>query len=285
MGETLTVTDHSGGDWTALAERLDGMGEVRWSVCVRDGDGQVVFAHRPDDVLSTASVGKLFLLVEVARQLDEGLLPADVPLQRTDELAVGDSGLWQYLKVEALAPEDLAVLVAAVSDNLATNVLLHRVGLDAVHRATANLGIARSALHDRVRDQRTPATAERLSSGTAFELSGVFAELGSANASLVRERDRLLGWLSASVDLSMVASAFGLDPLSHGEPDRGLTLWNKTGTDAGVRADVGLVRTADAAFSYAVIANWRASDPRDEVLGTMAEVGRAMKQRLDASVR
>ena len=178
LGETLTVIDHSGGDWTALAERLDGMGEVRWSVCVRDGDGQVVFAHRPDDVLSTASVGKLFLLVEVARQLDEGLLPADVPLQRTDELSVGDSGLWQYLQVEALAPEDLAVLVAAVSDNLATNVLLHRVGLDAVHRATADLGIARSALHDRVRDQRTPATAERLSSGTAFELSGLFAELG-----------------------------------------------------------------------------------------------------------
>ena len=83
----------------------------------------------------------------------------------------------------------------------------------------------------------------------------------------------------------MVASAFGLDPLSHAEPDRGLTLWNKTGTDAGVRADVGLVRTPDAAFSYAAIANWRVSDPRDEVLGTMAEVGRVMKQRLDASVR
>ena len=44
----------------------------------------------------------------------------------------------------------------------------------------------------------------------------------------------------------MVGSAFvehaGLDPIAHHESLGGaLRLWNKTGTDAGVRADVGVV--------------------------------------------
>ena len=52
---------------------------------------------------------------------------------------------------------------------------------------------------------------------------------------------RLRRWLSANTDLSMVASAFCLDPLAHFEPDRGIMLVNKTGTNAGVRADAGRV--------------------------------------------
>ncbi len=52
---------------------------------------------------------------------------------------------------------------------------------------------------------------------------------------------RVLRWVAANADLSMVAAAFGLDPLAHAEPDRGITLINKTGTISTVRADVGIV--------------------------------------------
>jgi beta-lactamase class A len=75
----------------------------------------------------------------------------------------------------------------------------------------------------------------------------------------------------------MVASAFGLDPLAHaGGADRGITLWNKTGTDSGVRADVGAVRHGTGTVAYAVICNWRAedrADPRDQVLAAMRAIG------------
>ena len=52
----------------------------------------------------------------------------------------------------------------------------------------------------------------------------------------------------------MVLSAFGFDPLAHREPDRGLTAWNKTGSDPGTRVDIGSVHLNDAGLSYAVIA-------------------------------
>ena len=63
---------------------------------------------------------------------------------------------------------------------------------------------------------------------------------------------RVLGWLSLNADLSMVASAFGLDPFSHRTPDHGLQLFNKTGTDTGVRAEAGVLRGPRHAVAYAV---------------------------------
>ena len=62
--------------------------------------------------------------------------------------------------------------------------------------------------------------------------------------------------MSAGTDLSMVGSAFGLDPLSHAGADGGVRLWNKTGTDTGVRADAGVVEVDGAIWSYAAICNW-----------------------------
>ncbi len=86
--------------------------------------------------------------------------------------------------------------------------------------------------------------------------------------------ERVRAWLSSGVDLSMVASAYGLDPLAHRE-DPEVRLLNKTGTSDGVRADIGLVGTTP----YAAIANWDPAGPevgdgvRAEVLATMRGLG------------
>ncbi|GAA1499529.1 serine hydrolase [Dactylosporangium maewongense] len=229
---------------------------ISWSVCVRDSGGQVVYDHRPDTVLSTASVGKLLLLIEVARAL-----PLDLPCDRRDVEPVADSGLWQHLRTDVLPAHDLAVLVASVSDNLATNVLLHHVGLERVAALGHELGLASTALHDMVRDVRTAAHPPRLSSGTAAELSLLLHRLPGIDGG-----ERVLDWMRTSADLSMVASAFALDPLSHD----GLVLRNKTGTDDGVRADVGVVNGC----AYAVLANWPPDEATvGEVLATMRELG------------
>jgi beta-lactamase class A len=91
---------------------------------------------------------------------------------------------------------------------------------------------------------------------------------------------RVLGWLGLNSDLSMVGGAFGLDPLCHNEPDRGVQLWNKTGTIADVLGDVGLVAGPAAVVSYAVLTEHDdAHHPggRDSALAGMARVGAALR--------
>jgi beta-lactamase class A len=206
----------------------------------------------------------------LARQLEAGELAARERLARTPADAVADSGLWQHLAEEALTVGDLATLVGAVSDNLAANVLLRRVGLERVQAATRALGLEAGALHDRIRDERTAEHPPALASGSAAELSAFLPGLDGPVG------DRVLGWLAAGTDLSMVASGLGLDPLAHVEPDRGLRLRHKTGTDAGVRADVGLLDGPAGGVAYAVLARFDDAR-RDAVLGAMRAVGEALR--------
>lgn len=252
-----------------------------WSVCVRDARTSAVLTSlAPDDVRRTASVGKVFLLVEVARQAEAGDLDLDELLAWREDELVADSGLWLRLRSRRLPADDLCWLVGAVSDNLATNVLLRRVGVDAVRRTSEGLGCHRSALLDRVRDDRGPDDPPTLSQGAAGELSQVLAGLHRGEVVSVGVSQRVLAWLSVGTDLSMVASAFGLDPLAHAETDRGVLVVNKTGTIGTVRADVGLVTRSGGGLAYAVLAEWELDAPedtRDLVLADMAAIGRMLR--------
>ena len=88
----------------------------------------------------------------------------------------------------------------------------------------------------------------------------------------------MLRWLAANADLSMVAAALDLDPLAHGEADRGVTLVNKTGTISTARGDVGVVGGPDATLAYAVLATWpQHVDARDQVLAAMRAVGQQLR--------
>lgn len=203
-------------------------------------------------VLPTASIGKILLLIEVSARLTSRDAAGLGILDKTPRDAVGDSGLWQHLQAPSLPVADLAALVGATSDNLATNVLLRHVGLDAVRARTESLGLARTALLDLVRDSRGPDDAPQLSVGSTAELSWLFAALARNDVVDALTSQRVMGWLSLNSDLSMVASAFGLDPLSHRGADHNTLLINKTGTDRGVRSEAGALRGSKRAVAYAV---------------------------------
>ncbi len=246
---------------------------VQLSACLLDAQtGEELALLDEQLVRPTASVGKVLLLIEVARRLVHRELDPATLFTRTSEDAVADSGLWQHLHARSMAVADLAVLVAAVSDNLATNVLLREVGLPAVTEMTASLSLQSTALHDRVRDGRSPQHPPTLSTGSAGELAGLLARLHRGEVVDPTVSAMVLGWLNLDTDMSMVAGTFGLDPLAHTEPDRDWWVAHKTGTDVGLRADVGVVRGPLRAVGYAVIAEFDDAD-RDAALAAMRDWG------------
>ncbi len=252
---------------------------IAWSICIRNGAGQELASRNPDTSMRVASIGKLLLLAEVARQCGAGDLTGMELLERDPELLVADSGIWQYLQVDKLSIHDLCVLVASVSDNVATNVLLKRIGFERLRDLSDALGLIGTALLDYVRDHRGPADAPTFSLGSAAELSRLMSQLVRKELISRTISEQLTTWLAMGVDLSMVASAFGFDPLAHAESDRGFSIRNKTGTDTGIRADVGAIGWKNTWFSYAVIANWEAADPglRDAVLSRMNTIGQTLR--------
>ena len=262
----------------SLESLLARIPDVVWSIEIRDiPTGRTAFSLDAARVLKTASLAKIFLLIEAAARLSDGRVTADEPIDRRDVPKVQDSGLWRYLKTDILSLADAAVLVAAVSDNWATNALLHRIGLDAVQARSNMLGYPETLLDDYIRDNRGPAHPPTVSKGRALDWADLFARMHRRNLVSKEVDAQVEYWLGTGTDHSMVASALNLDPLIHGSASG---ICNKTGSDSGVRTDAGLVPSRNAC-SYCIIANW---NPEDDRVDAVAEIMHAAGDLIRALV-
>ena len=237
--------------------RWSGDPRVAWSVEVRDAaSDDVLLSVDADVVLPTASVAKVLLLLEVARRLADGSLATDQPLDRRVTPRVGDSGLWQHLSTDVLP---WATWPGSWPRSATTGRPTCSVDL---------VGLPASGLLDLVRDQRGPADPPVLSLGNAAAWSALMGRLHrreDAGAELV------LDWLASGVDHSLVASAYVRDPLV-ADP----LVVTKTGSDEGVRADVGLVPSRGRTVAYAAIAQFP-PDLLDVAVGDLRRLGAALR--------
>jgi beta-lactamase class A len=224
------------------------------SVRITDLDrGTSVLSGDDFVTLPVAGLGVVPLLIEVAAAFESGRLEPLEIIDRAHIEPVGVGGVWQHLKAPALPLVDLAVLTASTGDALAANALLRRVGIPAVRARIEELGLARSALLDRFRDERGPDDAPHFALGSARELAEVFAALVNSQVVSPSVSAQVAEWLSLNHDLSLVASATGLDPFSHENDEHGLLFINKTGRDAGIRVEAGVLAGPRAGVSYALI--------------------------------
>lgn len=263
-----------------IITNLIDMDSVDWSINVVSlPTGQSVMTHSADIALKTASVPKLFLLHEVAEQLDSGKLKEGDLVDRRNTLQVSDAGIWQHLLVDELPLNDVAMFVAAFSDNLATNTLIDLIGLDRLKEKSVARGYRKTMLNDYIRKERIPEVhPSTVSQGSSRELSAFCAEheLLARNQNPVSQK--LVSWLKSGVDYSMVLRNLGLDPLCSSPSENGVSAWNKTGTDIGVRADVGVMEGKTALVAYAVIANWGSTVSNQSVQEMMGEIGSSIGQ-------
>ncbi|MER6584083.1 serine hydrolase [Nonomuraea sp. NPDC001023] len=143
----------------------------------RDLDGEAEIGLDPDAPVVLASVFKLPILLEYARQAAAG------EVDRTERLTVtaadkdGGVGTSGCADDVSLTLRDLAHFMMSMSDNAATDVLLRRVGLDRVNATLAELGLGRT----------------RLIGGCATLFESVVEELGTIDvAGIPEERIRAL---------------------------------------------------------------------------------------------
>nr|WP_153745002.1 serine hydrolase [Microbacterium sp. SYP-A9085] len=241
--------------FTSTLKALDELAATGAKVSVRVDDldrGTAVISGDDFVTLPVAGLGIVPLLIEVAAEIDAGTLDALEIIDRgtIDRVEVG--GLWQHLKAPALPIVDLAVLAAGGGDASAANALMAKVGLPAVRDRIEQLGLERSALIDRFRDVRGPDDAPQVALGTTRELAHLFAALVNSEVVTPAVSAQVAEWLSLNHDLSLVASATGLDPFAHFNDEHGLLFINKTGRDAGIRAEAGVIAGPRAGLSYAL---------------------------------
>lgn len=128
---------------------LDGV----MGVVIKDLTSGAMLVRRGDEPFPQASSIKLPVLYEAWRQADEGRFDLDAVTTPPGASRVGGGGVLQALGGRvSLTWRDLAVLMMGWSDNEATNLLIDRVGMEAVNARLDGLGLANTRLRRRMMD-------------------------------------------------------------------------------------------------------------------------------------
>jgi beta-lactamase class A len=252
----------------AVDVRLDGV----LGVYVRDLATGATVELRPDEVFPTASSIKLAVLYELYAQADEGRIDLG-ELTRPPVPRVRGGGILQELGDRvSLTWRDLAVLMIGWSDNEATNVLVRRVGMDAVNRRLDALGLPRTRLRRQMMDL---AAARR----------------GDENVSTPREMARLAEILANGEGLALerakdlLAVATVPDEGSHfrrGLPE-GARAISKPGELEGVRCEAAWVDVPGRPYSAAIMTAYLRREADGEA--AIAEISTAVYDTFDRLAR
>lgn len=106
-----------------------------------DGQCRQLAGANTAESLPLASIFKLYVLFAVAEQVRAGALSWDEELVITEATkAVGSSGFDKLPPGSKVPVRDLAEKMIANSDNMATDLLIHRVGTHAVEQALVDAG-------------------------------------------------------------------------------------------------------------------------------------------------
>jgi len=101
-----------------------------------------------DKIFPLGSVFKLAVMMEVFRQVDDGLLSMDEKLPLESRNFCIGSGILQYLTPGLeLSIRDLLTLMIVATDNTASEMLWKRVGIQRVNMLIRELGLAKTSIY------------------------------------------------------------------------------------------------------------------------------------------
>ena len=277
-----------------IGQAFEQAGVTGWVHAV-DIDGHAELAFGADEPVAVASVFKVPLLVALHRAADAGTLHLDHRVKVGADRTSGVAGLGAMHDDAELSLRDLALLMITISDNAAADAVLATVGVDAVQRTVAELGLTRTAVVASGRDQYDTLVDDLAHSG----LSLTQALADPAALSRFRVLDPARTNRSTPRDITTLLARIWRDeaasPAACGEMRRVLRLQvcrhrlasgfpaddvrvaGKTGTLLNLRSEVGVVETPDERrFAIAVFTRADGAaltNPAAErVIGTVARL-------------
>jgi beta-lactamase class A len=251
-----------------VSQNLDGV----MGVVVKDLTSNQAVSILPDEVFPTASSIKIAVLAELYRQAQQGKLKlTDIYTVQKSDL-VQDSDIMDGLTpgVTKITLRDLATMMAAVSDNSATNVLIDRVGMENVNALLDSLGLTHTRLRRKMMDVKA-AGEGRENVATPRELAGLLEMI---------YRGKVLNKENTD-DFFQVLSTHKESFIPRDLPD-GLRIANKPGELEGVRNDVGLIFLKNRPYIVSVMTSYLRDEREGErAISRVSSLAYQMFDRLD----
>ena len=202
------------------------------------------------EVFPQASSIKIAVLFEVFKQAEESRLKLDEFIALEEGRKVEGSGVLFHLGRPSLAlsVRDLAVLMVVLSDNTATNLLIDKVGLEAVNARLDALGLPKTRLRRKMMDLKAAAEG-RENVSTPLEMMTLLEKIWKGGGLAEPYRKDLLAILAIPKG----------SPLRAGVPE-GVVVAEKPGELEAVRCDSGIVMLPGRPYVLCVMTTYLKND-------------------------
>ena len=213
-----------------IPERLSALpGEIGF-YCKNLTTGEQL-GYRERELFESASVIKLPIYAVLMKLRHEGALDFSETLLCREEDKLPSCGALQYFTGQVRVDiRTLCGLMISLSDNTATNLLIRRFGLEALNEQFRGIGLERSHLERLLFDGEA--------SARGLENRIVPAEMGALLEQIARR-----SFVSPEISEEM-ENLLRRQQVKHKIPGylpRGVAVAHKTGEDAGISNDVGIV--------------------------------------------
>lgn len=211
------------------------------SVFVDDLQGRTVEIGA-DEAFETASTIKAYILAALYLQAGRGRASLDQTITYRPEHFVDGSGMLRALGVgAALKVRDAATMMIICSDNIATNMVIDYLGLDAINQCIRELGFAHTVLHNSLHFDRY----DKLGTTTPRDYAALFARLARGTLVSPEASAEMLSIFRSQHYNAMLTADFPpyyLDCEETGDPE---LIWvaSKSGSMDACRNDGGIVHT------------------------------------------
>jgi beta-lactamase class A len=219
-------------------------------LALKDLETGNTFLINEREVFPQASSIKIAILLEAFKQAEEGRLKLDEFIALEESRKVAGSGVLYYLGRPSLrlSVHDTAVLMVVLSDNTATNLLIDKVGMEAVNRRLDVLGLAKTRLRRKMMDLKAAAEG-RENVSTPIEMMTLLEKLWKGDVLKEPYRKDLLEILTIPKD----------SPLRAGVPE-GIAVAEKPGELEAVRCDSGIVMLPGRPYLLSVMTTYLKRD-------------------------
>ncbi len=203
----------------------------------------------------TASMIKIVILYELIRRCALGQLEMGERLTlRQADRTLGSGLLVDFDAGANLTLRDVAVMMMAISDNTATNMLIDRLGKDAINAAAREAGMARTELRNRIDFDLIRQSNDNLAVTVPQDFCDFLAALHRGELLPPRFVEQMLQIMRIQKYIEPLRKYLPFDPYAFefGKPQE---IWvaSKTGGLQGVRCEGGLIHTARADWAICVM--------------------------------
>jgi beta-lactamase class A len=243
-----------------------------------------IYSMAGDEPVRTASTIKLPIMIECFAEEAEGKLDLSTPVRLTEQEKVSGSGILQDLTAGRDYPlRDLILLMITLSDNTATNLIINRVGGNAVNARMAHLGLDQTRCMRKILGDGNQ--LKPVPSGVSDEGAKPENKRWGIGRSSPHEMVILLEKLYRGELVNKRASADMLEILKKqrdhsgiGRDLKDLVIANKSGALDALRSDVGIVFSKQGPIAMAITVDgmpepdWSPDNPGELLISSLSEV-------------